>query len=297
MLLLLLLPLREARRRSRESPDPRHAAAPEAVPHGRRLLLELSSSGIRSVRAELIRVGRGLSGIHLYDAAAVGGTRRSRSRRGRRGDYPPVEPVIQHGQRREDAGLEPREKDNGRARAGLGEAVVCMSVLKGARFFSSREVPWSPASSNKTENKGSKNDSSGFSPDLRRPRRVEREHGGRDGPPPSQRRRRGPLEPEPGPHARAPRERERERREDRRGRDGVGEGARRGAPAAACRAAARDDAAASGAQEAGSHRAEAELDDGRDGESEEDLQRGEDGGGGGELSRGSRSRGWRRGGG
>ena len=126
LLLLLLLPLREARRRSRESPDPRHAAAPEAVPHGRRLLLELSSSGIRSVRAELIRVGRGLSGIHLYDAAAVGGTRRSRSRRGRRGDYPPVEPVIQHGQRREDAGLEPREKDNGRARAGLGEAVVCV---------------------------------------------------------------------------------------------------------------------------------------------------------------------------
>ena len=156
LLLLLLLPLREARRRSRESPDPRHAAAPEAVPHGRRLLLELSSSGIRSVRAELIRVGRGLSGIHLYDAAAVGGTRRSRSRRGRRGDYPPVEPVIQHGQRREDAGLEPREKDNGRARAGLGEAVVCMSVLKGARFYFRERSLGRPRPRTKRKTKGAK---------------------------------------------------------------------------------------------------------------------------------------------
>ena len=288
--------------------------------------------------------------------------RAPRRRSGSQGRYhPPVELGVEHGQRREDARLDPREGDDGPSRAGLGEAVVVVIFsfvffvfrkLKKSESFSllvllcqGREIsfrfvappplapfektPTMSASKTNTNDEGKKNSGEKKkkknSRGLRRPRRVERKHDGRNGPPPRQRRARRPLEPEPRLHPGAPHERHGEGGEDGGRRDCVGEGAGRGAragavgrrdgdgdgfeaadaadddaAAAAIAAttsgdpAANDDAVPARAQEAGAESPEAELDDGGDGEGEEDLERGEDGGGGGKPSRGSRLR--RRGG-
>ena len=117
----MLLLLREARRRRRESPN----VGSEAVPDGRRLLLllERSSSGNGSGSGvKLIGVGGGLHIVHLDPSVAVGRTRRIR-RRGQRGDHPPVKLRVEEGQSSEDAGLCPGEGDDGASRAGLGQAV------------------------------------------------------------------------------------------------------------------------------------------------------------------------------
>lgn len=124
IVLLLLLLLREARRRRREAPP-----GSKVVPHGR--LLECSSGG----GAELIgvSVGRGLLlllGTHLDTVAAVCRARaRRRGSSSQRGDHPPVELRVEHGERREDGGLEPREGDDGPSSAGLGEAVFVWKLF------------------------------------------------------------------------------------------------------------------------------------------------------------------------
>ena len=142
---MLLLLLRKARRRRSEAP-PGGGGGSEAVPHGR-LLLEWSSSGSRSGSgsgsgggAELIRVRVGGGLLLLLSAHFDTAVRRApRRRSGSQGRYhPPVELGVEHGQRREDARLDPREGDDGPSRAGLGEAVVV--VIFSFVFFVFRKL-------------------------------------------------------------------------------------------------------------------------------------------------------------
>lgn len=283
-MLLLLLPLREARRRSREAS--RGPTGPEAVSHGRLLvvvllvlLLEGRSNGSNGRRVEVVSVG---GALHFY--AAVGRRRRSRRSRGRRrGEHPSVQLRVQHGQRREDACLDPGQGDDGAPRAALGQPERFKKKKKSefflflSFFLASRLQGRSPRRDDLLPLEQD-------SPDLRRPRRVEREDARRHDPPPAERRRGRPLEPQPRLDARAPHERQRERREYRGRADGVRKGAGRGARARDG-PAADDDAVPSGAEEARAEGAEADLDDGGDGEGEEDLQGREGGGGGGEPAR------------
>lgn len=133
-MLLRLLLLRKARRRRREAA--RGPAGPEAVSHGRLLLLlllERRGNGSRS-RVEVVSVGRALHFDATDGAGSVAPVCRRRRSRSRRREHPPVELRVDHGQRREDAGLDPRQRDDGVPRAALGQTVFVRSFVFRTEF-------------------------------------------------------------------------------------------------------------------------------------------------------------------